>query len=69
MSEPAYLRRVRTPDPIYEELARQAVDGLEAGRTLLVSDTFAACRAFGVPIDYLLDEIERRKREARPTDG
>lgn len=64
MSADVFLRRVKHPDPVRLELARQAVDALEAGRSVHVFRALrAAAERFGVPVDYLLDERERRVRE------
>jgi hypothetical protein len=62
----AYLRRVRDPNPLLEQLAAQAVDELQEQRLVSTSvgALAAAARTFGVSIDYILDEIERRVREA-----
>lgn len=64
--EAAYLRRVKDPNPLLEDLARQAVDALEArahDRNFL--SVTGVCAEFGVPIAYVLDERERRAREAQ----
>lgn len=62
----AYARRVRNPDPLRLELARQAVDAMWQAKnpfTFPIAATFA--REFGVPLDYVLDEVERRVREGQ----
>lgn len=62
--ERAYVRRVRTPDPLLEQLAAQAVDGIE-DPSLKWTDLprlVAAAQGVGVPLAYVLDEIERRAR-------
>lgn len=61
--ERAYLRRVRDPNPLMQDLASQAIDSLDG---VGASDHFRLRRAadqFGVPLAYLLDEVERRVRE------
>lgn len=69
--EAAYLRRVKDPNPLLEDLARQAVDKLIAqdhrARQAIAEFISVAevAREFGVPIAYVLDERERRAREAR----
>ena len=63
MSDDAvYLRRVRDPNPILVELARQVVDLSERLKLPFHSVT-AAAGEFGVPLAYVLDEQERRERE------
>lgn len=69
MTDGVYLRRVRDPNPILAELARQAVDELEA-QVHLKNQSHASfmrladiAHRFGVPIEYVLDERERRVRE------
>ena len=68
-----YLRRVKDPNPMLEELARQVVDMLERieqrwpGRVSprVLADT---AHMVGVPNDYVLDERERRVRAARTAE-
>jgi hypothetical protein len=60
---------VREPNPMLEELARQAVDELAAQQYLKDASPASFARLadvahrFGVPIEYVLDERERRVRE------
>lgn len=57
-----YLRRVRDPEPLMLQLAATAVDSFKGVRprpALLA----AVSRETGVPLAYLLDEIERRARQ------
>ena len=67
MTDEAFIRRVKDPNPMLQELARQAVDVLEAkhdaGTFLSVT---GVSRELGVPLEYVLDERERRVRERRP---
>jgi hypothetical protein len=62
-----YLRRVRESNPLQEELARQAVDAIERttapGTTARFYALAEAADEVGVPIAYVLDELERRVRE------
>lgn len=62
--ERAFVRRSR-PDPILEELARQAVDALVTRGASNPTPYLLGLVAgeFGVPIAYILDERERRVRE------
>lgn len=64
-----YLRRVRDPNPILAELARQVVDALEdlerRGHRVHPSVLADTALAIGVPIAYVLDECERRARAGR----
>lgn len=61
------FRRV-APDPMLEELARQVVDTLERwkadGLVVRLSTAIALGREYGVPLDYVFAERERRVREA-----
>lgn len=62
--EGAFLRRVRNPNPMLAELARQALDALDAraeDRSFL--SIAGVAHEFGTPIEYVLDELERRVRE------
>lgn len=63
-----YLRRVRDPNPMLQELARQVVDTidrweLEVGSPVRFAAVAALAADAGVPLDYVLDERERRVRE------
>lgn len=62
-----YLRRVRDPNPLLQDLARQACDTWWA--LAPAHRTFGAllgqARFLGVPFDYVLDEVERRERAER----
>jgi hypothetical protein len=68
MTESAFLRRVRQPDPLLQELARQAVDELETQQYLKNESPGSVRRLadlahrYGVPMAYVLDERERRVR-------
>lgn len=67
-----YLRRVRDPNPMLEQLARQVCDQYElvvypARDPVANYRTLAVLAAeAGVPIDYVLDERERRARREVP---
>lgn len=56
--ERAYLRRVRNPDPLLQILASEAADVVER----LGASVRLVAQQFGVPTDYILDELERRVR-------
>ena len=62
------FRRVTDPEPMLEELARQVVDELERwkadGLVVRLSTAIALAREFGVPLEYVFAERERRVREA-----
>lgn len=67
MSDEVYVRRVRTPNPILQQLARQVVDELPPAARVAPWNLGAiatASAAAGVPFAYVLDELERRVREA-----
>jgi hypothetical protein len=68
MMTEVYLRRVRDPQPLQQDLARQAVDAIQRttrpGTTARFYALAEAADEFGVPLDYVLDELERRCREA-----
>jgi hypothetical protein len=70
-----YCRRVRDPNPMLEQLARQVVDTVEtlererAGRSVSMVAIASTAHELGVPIEYVLDERERRVRERRDTRG
>lgn len=55
-----YLRRVRNPEPMLVALAAQAVDDYFASKTS--RSIVLQAQAFGVPLGYVLDELERRVR-------
>jgi len=61
------FRRVANPEPVLEELARQVCDRLEQwkadGLVVRLSTAIALAREFGVPLDYVFAERERRVRE------
>lgn len=61
--ERAYLRRVPDPNPILQDLARQALDSIAHLGTGELHRLIWAADQFGVPLAYLLDEVERRQRE------
>jgi hypothetical protein len=65
-----YLQRVKDPDPVRLELARQACDFLERHEDppgiVPIGRVTEAARTFGVPFEYIFDERERRARERRP---
>ena len=64
-----YVRRVRSPEPMLEALARQVVDEVERwkgdGLTVSMGTVVKLASEAGVPLDYILDERERRVRAAR----
>lgn len=66
-----YLRRVRDPNPLLEAIARGMLDQLEESQAQGLPVTFdtlcRTAREFGVPLDYVLDERERRVREGQLT--
>jgi hypothetical protein len=71
VNDVVYLRRVTNPNPLLEELARQAADRLDAysahgesSVSILLITTIA--REFGVPLAYVFAEIERRVRDRVP---
>lgn len=70
--EEVYCRRVSNPDPLRLALARQVVDQLEAfareGLVVQPSTLIKLASEAGVPVDYVLDERERRVRERRLSD-
>lgn len=57
--ERAYLRRVRHPDPLFQILASEAADAVEK----LGASPRLMAQQCGVPVDYVLEELERRARE------
>jgi hypothetical protein len=59
-----YLRRVKNPSPLLEELARQVADLIGQQGRLRPGALAAAAALAGVPIAYVLDELERRTRAA-----
>jgi hypothetical protein len=65
MENEVHIRRVRNPEPFLEQLAQAAVDSLngERPRPFVLA---AVSRESGVPIAYLLDELERRARALKP---
>jgi hypothetical protein len=75
MSEIAFIRRVRHPNPVLEELARQAVDELETQAYLKDDSSGSFVRIadlahrYGVPFEYVLDERERRVRALARRQG
>jgi hypothetical protein len=54
-------------EPLLEDLARQVVDRLEQwkadGLVVRLSSAIRLAREFGVPLDYVFAERERRVRE------
>ena len=62
------FRRVQDPEPMLEALARQVVDELERwkadGLAVRLSTAIALAQEYGVPLDYVMAERERRVREA-----
>lgn len=74
MSGDVYLRRVRDPEPLAVELARQAADEVERkhreyGLQPSTSSIVTAAHAVGVSYALVLDELERRIREREGSDG
>lgn len=67
MAEQTYLRRVRRHNPMLQQLAEQAVDTIQRvtqpGTPARFFALAEAAREYGVPLDYVLDELERRVRE------
>ena len=65
-----YARRVRDPNPLLEQLAREETTrllALSGGMRPPVWLLARAAHTVGVPLDYFLDELERRVREADGT--
>jgi hypothetical protein len=66
MSDVCHIRRVSAPDPMREELARQAVDAVlratPAGTKVRFLSLVLAADEYGVALGYILDECERRVR-------
>lgn len=65
-----YLRRVKDPNPMLEELARQVCDQIdkweaEVGSPVRPIVVGVLAADAGVPLEYVLDERERRVRAAR----
>ena len=66
-----YLRRVRAPNPMLDELARQILDDIDRHGPVSrdpVRNFRYLCQAAemaGVPLAYVLDERERRARDGR----
>jgi len=58
-----YLRRVKDPNPLCEQLARQVADAIGPQAVARPRALAAAAALAGVPIAYVLDELERRVRE------
>lgn len=63
------FRRVPA-EPVLEELARQVVDQIEKwkadGLTVRLSTAITLAREYGVPLDYVFAERERRVRGQGP---
>ena len=69
MSDDVYMRRVRDPNPMLEQLAGQVLEEYERhvrpSRDARVNFALLShiAYAYACPIDYVLDERERRVRE------
>lgn len=70
MSDAVHVRRVKNPDPLLQELARQVCDQIEAWQREVTPTrqvqawlVIRLSRDAGVPLGYVLDEHERRVRE------
>jgi len=69
MDDGVYLRRVKHPSPLLEDLARQVADQIGQKGRLHPSALAAAAAGAGVPFAYVLDELERRVRDGRDAEG